>query len=56
MAGMAPPFGFAPALWNELVEQATELRRLLETETEVVDDEAVVGAATKLRSALRPYV
>ena len=56
MASMAPPFGFAPPLWEELVSQATELRRLLETETEVVDDEAVVEAATKLRSALRPYV
>ena len=56
MAGMPPPFGFAPALWNELVAQATELRRLLETETEVVDDDAVVAAATALRAALRPYV
>jgi hypothetical protein len=56
LSGMRAPFGFAPALWTELVEQATELRRLLETETEIVDDEAVVQAATRLRAALRPYV
>ena len=56
MADMPAPFGFAPTLWGELVEQATELRRLLETETEIVDDEAVSDAATRLRSALRPYV
>jgi hypothetical protein len=56
MAAMAPPFGFAPPLWEELTATATELRRLLETETETVDDDAVVEAATKLRSALRPYV
>lgn len=53
---MPPPFGFAPPVWEELVDRARELRRLLETEAEVVDDDAVVEAATRLRSALRPYV
>ena len=56
MSSMAPPFGFAPPLWEQLVAEANELRRLLETEEEVVDDDAVVEAATKLRSTLRPYV
>jgi hypothetical protein len=56
MAEMPLPFGFAPPLWDELVERAGELRRLLETEAEVVDDDAVVDVATRLRSALRPYV
>ena len=56
MRGMATPFGFAPPVWTELVEQAGELQALLETEDEIVDDEAVHAAASKLRTALRPYV
>jgi len=56
LATMTTPFGFAPALWQELVERAQELRHLLETEAEVVDDDAVVETATRLRAALRPYV
>jgi hypothetical protein len=56
MAGMPTPFGYAPPVWSELVEKAGELRVLLETEAEVVDDEAVHEAATRLRTALRPYV
>lgn len=56
MAGMATPFGFAPPLWNDLVAQAGALQQLLETEAEVVDDEAVHDAAEKLRTVLRPYV
>ncbi len=56
MAGMPPPFGFAPTTWEELVERAQELRRLLETESEIVDDDAVVETATRLRNARRPYV
>lgn len=56
MASMATPFGFAPPVWKELVEQAGSLQALLETEAEVVDDDAVVEAATALRAALRPYV
>lgn len=56
MATMAPPFGFAPPLWKELVAGAGELRSLLETESEIVDDDAVVEVATRVRAALRPYV
>ena len=56
MAAMAPPFGFAPPLWEELVGAAAELRRLLETEAETVDDDAVAEAASTLRTKLRPYV
>jgi hypothetical protein len=56
MASMPPPFGFDQPVWEELVERAQDLRRLLETETEVVDDDAVAEVATRLRAALRPYV
>jgi hypothetical protein len=53
---MSTPFGFGPPLWTELVEKAGALRELLETEAEIVDDEAVHDAAESLRAALRPYV
>jgi hypothetical protein len=56
MDGMSTPFGFGPPVWTGLVEQAGALRALLETEEELVDDEAVQQAATDLRAALRPYV
>jgi hypothetical protein len=56
MASMPTPFGFAPPTWNDLLAQAGELRALLETEAEVVDDEAVHDAASKLRSAIRPFI
>ena len=56
MAAMPTPFGFAPPVWSELIEQAGELQALLETEAEVVDDEAVHETATRLRAVLRPYV
>lgn len=56
IASMAAPFGFAPPLWSEIGERAAALRRLLETDAEVVDDEAVVEEATRLRTLLRPYV
>ena len=56
MATMPTPFGFGPPVWSELVERAGELRALLETEAEVVDDDAVVDCATRLRAALRQYV
>jgi hypothetical protein len=56
MASLAAPFGFVPKVWEELVAAGQQLRQLLETEAEVVDDEAVVEAATTLRATLRPYV
>ena len=56
MASMSTPFGFAPPLWAELIERSGHLKQLLETDAEVVDDESVHSAATKLRAVLRPYV
>lgn len=56
LASMPVPFGFAPPAWADIVERAQELRRLLETDAEVVDDDAVVEAAIRLRAVLRPYV
>lgn len=56
LASMPTPFGFAPPVWTDLLDRAGELRTLLETDAEIVDDEAVHDAATRLRSALRPYV
>jgi hypothetical protein len=56
MAAMPTPFGFGPPVWTELVEQASALRELLETDAEIVDDEAVHAAAESLRATLRPYV
>lgn len=53
---MPAPFGFAPQLWEQIGGAADELRRLLETDEELVDDDAVVDAATQLRAVLRPYV
>jgi hypothetical protein len=56
LARMTVPFGFSPPVWEELGERAAELRRLLEADTELVDDLAVIETATRLRTALRPYV
>ncbi len=56
IASMPAPFGFAPPLWTEIGERSAALRRILETDAEVVDDEAVVEEATRLRTLLRPYV
>lgn len=53
---MSVPFGFSPPVWEELNDRAGELRRLLEAETELVDDLAVIETATRLRTALRPFV
>jgi hypothetical protein len=50
------PFGFDPGAWDDIVGQAGALRRLLETEEEVVDDEAVEAAAKQLHTTLRPFV
>jgi hypothetical protein len=56
MEKMPVPFGFAPPVWEELRDRAAELRRLLEADTELVDDAAVIETATRLRAALRTYV
>src|SRR5206468_521597 len=48
------PYGFAPAVWNDLVAQARDLRASLEVDD--VDDEKIIDQATSLRTALRNYV
>ena len=41
------PYGFAPAVWKDVVSQAKHLREALEGE---VDDDAVIEQATALRA------
>jgi hypothetical protein len=47
------PFGFAPAVWKDLLGQARALREALEGEA---DDDEVIERATALRTLLRQYV
>ncbi|MGH9185538.1 MAG: hypothetical protein ACRD0U_06970 [Acidimicrobiales bacterium] len=47
------PYGFAPAVWKDLVGQATELRFLLEGDA---DDDTVIERARELRTQLRQWV
>jgi hypothetical protein len=47
------PYGFAPAVWNDLLVQVKRLQSSLEGE---VDDESVIEQATALRSSLRNFV
>jgi hypothetical protein len=47
------PYGFAPAVWNDLLGQVKKLQSSLEGE---VDDDAVIEQATALRSTLRNFV
>lgn len=53
---MGPPFGFDRGVWEGFQREAANLRELLEAESDVVDDDAVADAATRLRAALRDYV
>jgi hypothetical protein len=48
------PYGFAPAVWNDLVAQARGLRSSLEGGD--VDDDKIIDQARNLRSALRNFV
>jgi hypothetical protein len=48
------PYGFAPAVWNDLVAQARNLRSALEGAD--ADDDKIIEQATHLRSALRNFV
>jgi len=48
------PYGFAPAVWNDLVAQAKSLRASLEVDE--VDDEKIIDQATHLRATLRNFV
>ena len=50
------PFGFDPKAWDDIVGQGTALKALLETDEEIVDDEAVEEAAKQLYATLRPFV
>ena len=50
---LAVPYGFAPGVWKDLVGQATELRLLLEGES---DDDEVIDKAKDLRGLLRQWV
>jgi len=47
------PYGFAPAVWNDLLGQVKRLQSSLEGE---VDDESVIEQATELRTSLRNFV
>jgi hypothetical protein len=47
------PYGFAPAVWNDLLVQIKRLQSSLEGE---VDDDSVIEQATALRSSLRNFV
>lgn len=51
---MKVPYGFAPGVWKDIVERSTGLRDMLEASTS--DDDAVMAAATELRTLLRQYV
>lgn len=56
VAEHSTPFGFDPKAWDDIVSQGAGLRELLETEEEIVDDEAVEAAAKQLYETLRPFV
>ena len=47
------PYGFAPAVWNDLIIQVKQLQSSLEGD---VDDDVVIEQATTLRSTLRNFV
>lgn len=51
---MPLPYGFAPAIWEDLLGQVRALQGLLERED--VDDDEVIQQATTLRNLLRQYV
>jgi hypothetical protein len=50
---LAVPYGFAPAIWRDLVAQAVALRQLLEGEA---GDDEVMEQARNLRTLLRQWV
>jgi hypothetical protein len=47
------PYGFAPAVWNDVLVQVKQLQSALEGD---VDDDIVIEQATTLRSTLRNFV
>jgi hypothetical protein len=55
MADALPlPYGFAPAVWDDLLRQVRGLKQLLERND--VDDDEVMERATELRTMLRQWV
>lgn len=53
-AGLALPYGFAPSIWQDLLDRAASLREALAADP--IDEPAVQDAAKALRSHLREYV
>jgi hypothetical protein len=51
---LAVPYGFSPATWADIVEQAQALRLMLEGSED--DDETIMERARTLRNVLRQYV
>lgn len=54
VADMALPFGFAPKVWEAIVEQGQALASLIEASS--LDDDAVEQQAVALRDLLRDYI
>jgi len=50
------PYGFTPSDWKIIVTRSAALREMVEEEKDDADEEAVVEAATTLRTLLRSYV
>ncbi len=50
------PYGFDPAVWKDIVEQAVGLRAVFEGSADDESDETIEHQARDLRSALRPLV
>ncbi|MGI8664280.1 MAG: hypothetical protein ACR2LQ_13885 [Acidimicrobiales bacterium] len=48
------PYGFAPAVWDDIVGQAKELAAAIAADD--VDDDDIVEQATKVRATLRQFV
>lgn len=48
------PFGFAPAVWNDIKGQATRLREAIENDS--ASDEEIEAQADEFRTLLRSYV
>ncbi len=54
LAALDVPFGFAPAVWNDIVVQATTLRGAIEDDDE--SDDQIEERAAELRALVRNYV
>jgi hypothetical protein len=52
--GLPVPFGFAPAVWDDIVTRATALRAALDDDG--LDDEGIEEDAARLRAVLRDLV